>query len=114
MWSPCASLGMQASPSPFQLSQRSWVRKLGCPCVLLLLSDPSVIAKTWFAFLHLHLSCCKYNYLIVSLRDFVSKIFKKSVKEKAIGRKAEKLKCKFRSVCIMNVTKLLMYKHLCI
>lgn len=108
----CASLGTGASP--FQLSQGSWVRKFGCPCVFLFLWDPSVIAKTWFAFLPLHLFCHKYNYLMFfSLRDFISKIFKKSVKEKAIRRKAEKLKCRFRSMCIMNVTKLLMCKHLC-
>lgn len=36
--------------------QRSWATKL-VSFAFLFLSDPSVITKTWFAFLHLHLFC---------------------------------------------------------
>lgn len=82
------------------------MRKSECPFAFLCLTDPGVITKTWFAFFHLHLFCHKHNYLMYnSLRDFISKIFKKSVKEKERGAKAEKLKRGFGSMCSMNVTE---------
>lgn len=99
----------------FQFGQRNWIRKLEDPFALLSLLHPGVITKTWFAFLHLHLFSHKYNYLMyVSARDFISKIFKKSVKEKARGRKSKKERCGFRSICSMNMTKLYWGTNACV